>query len=107
MPGVTEAEQLSMGPRPRAKKAAELSTDRPVARVAVDTGVPHLDRPFDYAVPAAMAAAEPGCRVRVRFSGRLVDGVVLERLAASEHEGTLQPLQSLVSPEPVLSPEVA
>jgi primosomal protein N' (replication factor Y) len=107
VPGVTQAEQLSMGPPPRAKKAAELSTDRPVARVAVDTGVAHLDRPFDYAVPAAMAAAEPGCRVRVRFSGRLVDGVVLERLAASEHEGKLQPLQSLVSPEPVLSPEVA
>ena len=38
----------------------------------------HLDRAFDYAVPAALAAAEPGCRVRVRFSGRLVDGFVLQ-----------------------------
>ncbi len=79
----------------------------PVARVAVDTGVPHLDRPFDYSVTAATAGAVPGCRVRVRFAGRLADGVVLERLAASDHAGALTPLQTLVSPEPVLTPEVA
>ncbi|MDP3711875.1 MAG: primosomal protein N' [Mycobacteriales bacterium] len=84
-----------------------LATDRPVARVAVDSGLAHLDRPFDYAVPEPMAAAEPGCRVRVRFSGRLVDGVVLERTDDTDHEGSLAPLQSLVSPEPVLSAEVA
>lgn len=96
-----------MGPKPRVKRAAELTTDLPVARVAVDSGVPHLDRPFDYAVPASMAAAQAGCRVRVRFSGRLVDGIVLERTDATDHEGALQPLHSLVSPEPVLSPEIA
>jgi primosomal protein N' (replication factor Y) (superfamily II helicase) len=38
----------------------------------------HLDRPFDYAVPAELdAVAVPGCRVRVRFAGRLVDGYLL------------------------------
>lgn len=107
---VTEPEQLTLGPKRRARKAAgvaPLVTDRPVARVAVDTGVPHLDRPFDYAVPEKLAAAEPGCRVRVRFSGRLVDGFVLERLGESEHEGRLAPLAALVSPEQVLTPEVA
>ncbi|MCU1592816.1 MAG: hypothetical protein JWO12_208 [Frankiales bacterium] len=104
---VTEPEQLSIGPRPRAKRPAELCTERPVARVAVDTGVPHLDRPFDYAIPTKLAAAEAGCRVRVRFSGRLVDGFVLSRLDETEHQGALQPLQALVSPEPVLAPEVA
>jgi primosomal protein N' (replication factor Y) len=77
-----------------------------VARVLVDTGVAHLDRPFDYAVPAAMEAVEAGCRVRVRFSGRLVDGFVLERTDSTEHEGALAPLAALVSPEPVLVPEV-
>ena len=96
-----------MGPPPRAKRPVDVCADRPVARVAVDTGVPHLDRPFDYAVPDKLAAAEAGCRVRVRFSGRLVDGFVLERLGESEHPGALQPLQSLVSPEPVVSPEIA
>ncbi|HUR13731.1 MAG TPA: primosomal protein N' [Mycobacteriales bacterium] len=89
------------------KAAPQLAADRPVARVAVDTGVAHLDRPFDYAVPMSMAAAEPGCRVRVRFSGRLVDGFVLERCGTTEHEGRLAPLAALVSPERVLTAEVA
>ena len=40
----------------------------PVARVAVDSGLAHLDRPFDYTVPVGMPAAA-GCRVRVRFAG--------------------------------------
>ena len=110
---VDDVEQLDLGVTParRSSRAAarslELTEDRPVAQVAVDTGVPHLDRPFDYAVPTSMAAAEAGCRVRVRFSGRLVDGIVLMRAAATEHDGALAPLQSLVSPEQVLSPEVA
>lgn len=89
------------------KAQGEQPRHLPVARVAVDSGVPHLDRPFDYAVPERFAAAEPGCRVRVRFSGRLVDGVVLERAATSEHAGALAPLHALVSAEPVLSPEIA
>jgi len=80
----------------------------PVARVAVDSGLAHLDRPFDYAVPGAMAeAAQPGVRVRVRFAGRLVDGWVLERADATEHTGALASLHGVVSAEPVLSPEIA
>jgi primosomal protein N' (replication factor Y) (superfamily II helicase) len=78
-----------------------------VARVAVDSGLAHLDRPFDYAVPAEVSdKAVAGCRVRVRFAGRLVDGVLLERATETTHAGALTPL-TLVSPEPVLSPEVA
>ncbi|MFI7045221.1 primosomal protein N' [Streptosporangium sandarakinum] len=80
----------------------------PVARVAVDTPLPHLDRPFDYLVPAAMdAEAVPGVRVRVRFAGKLVDGFLLERTEASEHQGRLARLERVVSPEPVLTPEIA
>lgn len=83
--------------------AAEL----PVARVAVDVPLPHLDRPFDYLVPATMDAdAVPGVRVRVRFAGQVVDGYLLERIAESQHAGTLAKLQRIVSPEPVLTPEV-
>ncbi len=85
-----------------------LAADRPVARVAVDTGVAHLDRPFDYAVPEAVSVgAQAGCRVRVRFSGRLVDGILLERADTTDHTGLLAPLHALVSPEPVLSDELA
>ncbi len=80
----------------------------PVARVAVDVALAHLDRLFDYAVPESMdAAATSGARVRVRFAGRLVDGFVIERTAESAHGGRLAPLARVVSPEPALSPEVA
>jgi primosomal protein N' (replication factor Y) len=94
--------------RPRKPKPpAEITDVLPVARVAVDTGLAHLDRTFDYAVPESMAeGAQAGCRVRVRFAGRLVDGIVLERADSSEHL-KLAELGTLVSPEPVLAPEVA
>ncbi len=76
----------------------------PVARVAVDSGLAHLDRPFDYAVPDGVPAV-PGCRVKVRFAGRQVAGIVLDRVVSSEHPGRLSPL-TLVNPEPVATPEV-
>jgi primosomal protein N' (replication factor Y) len=109
---VSDAEQLTLGPsrpaRKRASTAVELAHELPVARVAVDVGLAHLDRPFDYLVPAAMdAAAQPGARVRVRFAGKLVDGFVLARVEATEHEGRLQPLARVVSAEPVLTEEIA
>jgi primosomal protein N' (replication factor Y) len=79
-----------------------------VARVAVDISLPHLDRPFDYLVPESMAAsAVPGCQVRVRFAGQLTGGFVLERRAGTEHQGKLGYLERVVSPEQVLTPEIA
>lgn len=80
----------------------------PVARVLVDVPLAHLDRPFDYTVPATMAdSAVPGARVKVRFAGQDVDGYVVARAAGSEYPGRLAPLRRVVSAEPVLSPEVA
>ncbi|GAA3234939.1 primosomal protein N' [Pseudonocardia petroleophila] len=80
----------------------------PVARVAVDVPLAHLDRPFDYRVPAHLDAdAQPGVRVRVRFAGRALDGWVLERAATTEHDGRLGWIDKVVSPEPALTPEVA
>ena len=80
----------------------------PVARVAVDVPIPHLDRPFDYRVPEHLDAdAVPGVRVRVRFAGRAVDGFLLERVAESGHSGRLAWVEKVVSAEPVLSAEVA
>ncbi len=79
-----------------------------MARVAVDVTPAHLDRPFDYAVPPEFdAAAQPGVRVTVRFSGRRVRGFLLERCSVSEHAGALSPLLAVVSPEQVLTPEIA
>jgi primosomal protein N' (replication factor Y) (superfamily II helicase) len=80
----------------------------PVARVAVDIPLSHLDRPFDYAVMAEQDTdAVPGARVRVRFAGRLRDGFILDRVASADHEGALAPLYKIVSSEPVLTPEIA
>jgi primosomal protein N' (replication factor Y) len=78
-----------------------------VARVCVDVPLPHLDRLFDYLVPDHAAdTAMPGVRVRVRFAGQLVDGWLLERVAASEHPGRLAYLERVVSSERVLHPHV-
>ncbi|WP_373320787.1 primosomal protein N' [Rhizocola hellebori] len=76
--------------------------------MCADVPLPHLDRPFDYLVPAELdQAAQPGVRVKVRFSGQLVDGWLLERVAESDHQGKLAWLEKVVSPEPVLRPEIA
>jgi len=68
----------------------------------------HLDRPFDYAVPEKFAdTVQAGCRVRVRFSGQLLDGFVLSLDDATEFSGKLLPLSHVPSGEPVLTPQVA
>ena len=88
-------------------KDQAVSARLPVARVAVDISLAHLDRPFDYLVPAGLdETAVPGCRVRVRFAGQLVDGYLLDRTETSEHQGRLARLERVVSPEPVLTPEI-
>ncbi|MQA24417.1 MAG: primosome assembly protein PriA [Micromonosporaceae bacterium] len=72
----------------------------------MDVPLPHLDRPFDYLVPAEHAdAAQPGVRARVRFAGQLVDGFVLERVGSSDHAGRLAYLERVTSSERVLTPE--
>ncbi|RNL64411.1 primosomal protein N' [Nocardioides marmoriginsengisoli] len=74
----------------------------------MDLPLAHLDRPFDYAVPASMAeTAVPGARVKVRFAGQDVDGYLVARVAETEHAGRLAYLRRVVSAEPVLSAEIA
>jgi primosomal protein N' (replication factor Y) len=88
---------------PKQRRPAESD---PVARLYVDVPLSHLDRPFDYHVPSTLDAdVQPGSRVRVRFSGRLVDAYVLERGTESEHVGTLAYIERAVGGEPVLTPQ--
>lgn len=85
-----------------------LAADLPIARLCVDVAPAHLDRLFDYTVPAALAAdAQPGVRVKVRFGAQDVDGYVMERAATTTHTGNLVAIRKVVSPQPVLTPEVA
>ncbi len=117
-----EGEQLALltpraAGRPRAGRPARpprrlagddpVSEHLPVALVQVDTGLAHLDRPFEYLVTESMdATALPGVRVKVRFAGQDLDGFVLERRASAEHTGRLAPVRRVVSPEAVLAPRV-
>ena len=88
----------------RTKPVAGPAPTNPVARVMVDSPLPHLDRSFDYLVTEAQHDhASAGVRVRVRFAGKEVGGLVLERVAASEHAGRLTPLSRVVSDVPVLT----
>lgn len=81
---------------------------RLIAQVAVDVSLPHLDRVFDYEVPAKdRDAVAPGVRVRVRFAGKLRDGFVLGLTDTSDAGDKLRPLERVLSPEVVLTPPVA
>ena len=105
LPGMGRLAGRTRPARPRERQAA---AEQPVARVAVDSPLPHLDRPFDYLVPAELSdVVRPGCRVRVRFAGRLIDGWVLQRLDATEHDGRLAFLERGVGDLPVLTPDTA
>ncbi|TLW94404.1 primosomal protein N' [Saccharomonospora piscinae] len=91
--------------RRTAKGRRQPAESDPIARVAVDVALAHLDRTFDYRVAREQDAdAVPGCRVRVRFAGQLVDGYLLERGATTDHTGRLAYLERVVSPERVLPP---
>ncbi|MFJ9842627.1 primosomal protein N' [Kitasatospora sp. NPDC101155] len=121
--GAAEPEQLAFiretvkRAKPRTWKGAKRAEHLPVARVVVDKGVLTIDKLFDYEVPATMAEeAQPGVRVRVRFGARVVkgqreggelhDGFIVARLEKSDFAGPLAPLAQVLSPEPVLSPQL-
>ncbi|MDZ5622173.1 primosomal protein N' [Nocardioides sp. HM23] len=114
LPGLARAAARKSGAAARARRAkqaaaaVEPAAVDPVARVLVDLPLAHLDRTFDYTVPASMAdQAVPGARVKVRFAGQDVDGFVVERAAESDHGGRLTSLRRVVSAEPVLTPAIA
>ncbi|MGN5732348.1 primosomal protein N' [Arthrobacter psychrochitiniphilus] len=83
-----------------------LARELPVAHVVIDSPLPHLDRVFDYSVPLELdAQAQPGVRVRVKFSGQDLNGFLVARAAESESE-RLVPLTRVYSPVQVLTPAV-
>ena len=104
------AEEPTGPDRPDAARAVGLRTtagfevveELPVASVRLVGVLPHLDRPFEYAVTPATAAAGPGMRVRVRFSGKDTEGIVLERRAEPTTDRALAPLTRLVSEDVVV-----
>ncbi|MFZ6992190.1 primosomal protein N' [Curtobacterium sp. RRHDQ66] len=80
-----------------------------VARVVLDSPLPQLDRLFDYRVPAELEAdCVPGVRVKVplRTGARMSDAYVVEVLEEGSYPGELSAIETLVSPVPVLAPEI-
>lgn len=76
-----------------------------IAKVCIDSPLPHLDRLFDYGIPAAMSdTAQIGARVRVRFTGRLTDGYIIDTHGYSGED--VQPLRRVVGDLPVVTSEV-
>lgn len=74
-----------------------------VATVQVDTGIYHLDQPYDYSIPSEMVSQlSTGIRVQVPFGGREVEGLILN-LTDSSTIGGLKPITKLISPISVAS----
>lgn len=79
----------------------------PIARVVLDSPVPHLDRLFDYVVAAEVDdRVVAGCRVKVKFSGREMQAYVIERVAEPTTAARLSLITKVVSSQPVLTGEV-
>lgn len=77
-----------------------------IAQVLVEVPLPHLDRPFDYGIPAELAGTvRPGVRVKVRFAGRELSGYVVA-IAPPSGQGQLAPIRKVIGTVPVLTPAV-
>ncbi|HEX2145660.1 MAG TPA: primosomal protein N' [Glycomyces sp.] len=79
-----------------------------IAAVCIDQPLPQLDKLFDYRIPEDLAdQVKPGCRVKVRFGRRKLSGYVIALKPSTDFEGKLLWISELVSPEPVITPEIA
>ena len=79
------------------------------AKVVIDSPLPQLDRPFEYAVPEDLAPAiSVGSRVRVPFgrAATQTDGFVVGLSQTAEFQGELASLSSLISTLPALAPNI-
>jgi len=100
---VNKQGELLDPPEPGERTVTVAGVTDPVARVLLDSPVPHLDRTFDYLVPVAMAQeARPGTRVIVSFGEQEMRGWIWERGTTTTHIGRLSPLRRVVSDLQVL-----
>jgi len=82
------------------------SSELPVARLWVDTGLSHLESTYDYLVPQTLdALVSVGVKVLVDFSGRKVDAFVIDRVSSSS-VGNLKFIEKVTSPVPLLTSEI-
>lgn len=78
-----------------------------MARVLLDSPVPHLDREFDYLIPVTLdERARPGSRVAVRFGGRPMTGWLVSREDEPATGAQLTELTAVLTSVPPLTEEV-
>jgi primosomal protein N' (replication factor Y) len=80
-----------------------------IARLAIQSGLPQLDRLFDYRIPdSLLSAVMIGSRVTVGFgkSKKLLSGFVIDITDQSEFDGKLSEILSVTGDLPALQPEV-
>ena len=100
------ARRLNLKAEIIARPASPLACNNPYAQIWVDTGVRHLDFPFDYGVSETMSdVISPGVRVQVPFNGREVEGLVLRRVAFPENPGQIKLISKALSPHSVANEE--
>lgn len=80
------------------RRAQKSSSQHPIARVWVDSGIFHLDGEFDYLIPDDLSAVvDVGIRVQVPFNGRDVEAIILSR-AQESVQGGLKSISKVLSP---------
>ena len=87
-----------------AAQSPSVTPSRAVARVVLDTRLPHLDRLLDYRIPDGMVV-QPGVRVKVPLgrAHKLSTGYVVDVTPTSDYTGELAHIDQVVSDVPVLT----
>ena len=97
---IPESERAGVGKPSRTsgqsrKDAAPEHAQGPVARVRVDSPLPHLDKPLDYRIPEKLVeTVMVGSRVRVPMAGQVVSAVVIDVVDESDFDGRLAAVKS-------------
>jgi len=92
--------------RAPAQSKTEPAPERAILKVLVDTGVFHLDQPYDYLLPAKYHhSVEVGSIVKVPFGNRTCTGLVVARISQEPAAGT-KFIDSQISTIPVLDPSI-
>ncbi len=81
--------------------------EAPVAHVHVEAPVIHMDRTFDYLIPARLdSSAVIGARVHVDVGSQRMNGFIVGRDSVTERSGKLRELRRVISPIAVLTPQI-
>jgi primosomal protein N' (replication factor Y) len=90
-----------------APKSPPVTPARAIARVVLDTRLPHLDRLLDYRIPRDLAV-HPGVRVTVPLgrAQKLATGFVVEVATSSDYTGELAGVDGVVSDVSVLTTDL-